>query len=111
MKNTYLVIFFHLLSFSFLAGGASFYAMATDVTELRKIYSQASKLWPVAEIDEGVEVKEIGLLAEIPFPENNPYSDEKFDLGKRLFNDGNLSRSKKIACASCHDRDLGWADG
>lgn len=111
MKKTYLVIFFLLLMQLFLGESASFPAKASSIAELRKIYSQASKYWPVAEIDEGVEVEEIGLLAAIPFPENNPYSDEKFDLGKRLFNDGNLSRSKQIACASCHDRDLGWADG
>jgi len=111
MKKTYLIIFFILLMLPFLGESASFPSKASSIAELRKIYSQARKYWPVAEIDEGVEVEEIGLLAAIPFPENNPYSDKKFDLGKRLFNDGNLSRSKQIACASCHDRDLGWADG
>ncbi|MFT6902580.1 MAG: cytochrome c peroxidase [Colwellia sp.] len=90
---------------------AIFSTLAADMDKLRDIYSQAPKFWPKANIDEGVEAKEIGLLLPIKFSKNNPYSLEKFQLGKRLFNDGNLSRSKQIACASCHDPDLGWADG
>ena len=90
---------------------ASFSILAADMDKLRDAYSKAPKLWPKANVDEGVEAKEIGLLPPIKFPKNNLYSLEKFQLGKRLFNDGNLSRSQQIACASCHDPDLGWADG
>ncbi len=35
----------------------------------------------------------------------------KVALGQRLFNDPQLSRSGQIACASCHERDLAFADG
>lgn len=82
-----------------------------DFDKLREIYSKPSKGWPKAEVDAGINFTEIGRLPSVVFPKNNPYSKEKQKLGEMLFFDGRLSRSKQIACASCHDPDLGWADG
>lgn len=90
---------------------ASFSSHAVDFEVLRQIYSQPSHLWPKANLDESVSAKELGLLPKVVFPKKNPFEANKFALGKRLFHDGELSRSKQIACASCHDRDLGWGDG
>lgn len=90
---------------------SSWQTAAVDFNELRKVYSQPSITWPKAQIEESVKVKEIGLLPAITFPKNNPYSKEKLTLGEMLFHDGKLSRSKQIACASCHDNELGWSDG
>ena len=42
---------------------------------------------------------------------DNPMSIEKIKLGKKLFFDKNLSKSKKIACAKCHDIHNGGEDG
>jgi len=76
----------------------------------RYVAGQAS--WPAAEIDEGVDFEPLATLPKaIPHPESNPYSDAKLDLGKHLFFDRRLSKSEQIACASCHEPDLGWADG
>jgi cytochrome c peroxidase len=53
-------------------------------------------------------------LAPLPvpsYPEDNPYTAEKEQLGKRLFFDPRLSSSASLACADCHDPDLGWSDG
>jgi cytochrome c peroxidase len=47
----------------------------------------------------------------IPFPANNPFSEEKRALGERLFSDVRLSASGGLACATCHQRTLGFADG
>lgn len=47
----------------------------------------------------------------IPYPETNPYTQEKYHLGKTLFFDPRLSRSNMIACASCHNPGLSWTDG
>ena len=47
---------------------------------------------------------------EIPFPEENPFSIEKWKLGKRLFFDPLLSRDRSISCASCHQPSLAFAD-
>jgi cytochrome c peroxidase len=46
-----------------------------------------------------------------PFPDDNPYSSAKAELGKQLFFDQRLSGGNDISCAGCHDPDLGWEDG
>ncbi|MGH1517584.1 cytochrome-c peroxidase [Chryseobacterium sp. JK1] len=83
------------------------------VAELRKLYSSRDvSKWPKPTLNsEAVPYfTEIGHLPEIQFPEDNPYSAEKAILGKTLFYDPRLSGSNQIACASCHDPELGWCD-
>jgi len=67
---------------------------------------------------EGVGVHEVDLTrakyhrpATIPFPEDNPYSKAKADLGKMLFFDPLLSGSRKHSCSSCHVPAKSWGDG
>lgn len=80
--------------------------------ELRAIYSGPVSDWPRPTIDAGVEYREIGKLSPTPeFPAENPFTKEKEALGRALFFDPRLSGSGQIACASCHDPDLAWADG
>jgi cytochrome c peroxidase len=45
----------------------------------------------------------LGLDLYMPVPEDNPITDEKIALGRRLFFDRRLSRDGSIACATCHD--------
>jgi len=45
----------------------------------------------------------LGLDLYLPFPEDNPLTAEKIELGRQLFADRRLSRDGTIACASCHD--------
>lgn len=85
-----------------------------DISYLRKVYSQpdASK-WPKPHLDSLIDkttFKDIGVLPEMEFPADNPYSEEKSKLGKTLFFDPRLSKSGQIACASCHNPELGWTD-
>lgn len=47
----------------------------------------------------------------VPFPETNPYSAAKADLGRRLFFDPILSGDGSRACVTCHQPGLAWADG
>ncbi len=96
-----------LVNTSFVGQSALLY----DSDELRQLYSQPTEKWPKPHIDKGVKFEEIGLLPEVQFPENNSFSKEKAALGKALFFDPRLSKSGQIACASCHDPDLGWGDG
>lgn len=42
-----------------------------------------------------------------PLPAMAPVSADMAALGKRLFNDVNLSRDRSVACASCHDVEQG----
>jgi cytochrome c peroxidase len=84
---------------------------AAHVERLRELYSLPADQWPPPKVDESVEWKEIGLL---PKPQEvEPESPEaaRIELGKHLFFDPRLSASRQLACASCHDPDLAWADG
>ena len=49
--------------------------------------------------------------AAVPFPASNPFTEQKRALGERLFHDKQLSANGRIACASCHVRAKGFADG
>lgn len=80
---------------------------------LRKVYSSGDiSKWPkpILDLESVPSFVEIGHLPENSFPEDNPYSREKELLGKTLFFDPRLSKSNQIACASCHDPELGWCD-
>ena len=48
---------------------------------------------------------------EIPFPEENPFSEAKAHLGQTLYFDPRLSRSNMQSCASCHNPSFAWGDG
>ncbi|MFC3157383.1 cytochrome-c peroxidase [Chryseobacterium arachidis] len=80
---------------------------------LRKLYSSGdSSKWPkpILDPESASSFVEIGHLPNVQFPDDNPYSEEKELLGKTLFFDPRLSKSNQIACASCHDPELGWSD-
>jgi cytochrome c peroxidase len=47
----------------------------------------------------------------IPYPDDDPYSAAKAELGKTLFFDPIFSASGTLSCASCHKPDLAWEDG
>ena len=79
--------------------------------QLRAAYAKPAADWPKPTTDPGVAFVELGLLPAVTYPKDNPHSAAKEALGKALFFDARLSGSKQIACASCHDPDLGWADG
>jgi len=49
-------------------------------------------------------------LPPMPQPADNLPTPAKLALGKQLFADPRLSGSGKMACQSCHYRNLGWAD-
>jgi cytochrome c peroxidase len=46
-----------------------------------------------------------------PFPDDDPYSKAKAELGRMLFFDPILSGSGSRSCASCHQPGLSWSDG
>lgn len=77
--------------------------------ELVREYRQPVAKWPPFVVDKGVFANELGELPSlVPEPWHTPASEA---LGKLLFFDPRLSESGQIACASCHDPELGWADG
>jgi len=53
----------------------------------------------------------LGLDLYMPIPEDNPVTDAKVALGRRLFSDRRLSRDGSIACSSCHNPQRAFSDG
>jgi cytochrome c peroxidase len=52
-------------------------------------------------------------LAELtmPVPADNPLTEDKAALGRRLFFDPVLSNDRSVSCATCHDPARAFADG
>ena len=50
-------------------------------------------------------------LPPIPWPEDNPYSPARAELGKVLFFDGRLSANGVVSCAFCHEPAHAFAAG
>jgi cytochrome c peroxidase len=103
-----------------LAVTVAFYSFRVEVTadeniqKLRELYSSGdSSKWPKPNIEDEVKngFRDIGPLGEVSHPADNMTSEAKRDLGKMLFFDPRLSASGQIACANCHDPQLGWGDG
>ena len=46
----------------------------------------------------------------IPFPEDNQFSEARWELGKKLFFDTRMSVDGTVSCASCHAPQLAFAD-
>src|SRR3954471_18729733 len=46
-----------------------------------------------------------------PVPQDNPMSEAKVDLGRRLFFDVKLSGPGYMSCASCHQPERGFTQG
>lgn len=51
------------------------------------------------------------LPSNVISPADNPFTEEKSDLGRLLFFDPILSGTKNVSCATCHHPDFGFADG
>lgn len=85
-----------------------------SIAELKRLYSSGDyQKWPKPEVDSMVYTQgfeDIGILGKPEFPKNNPYTEEKAELGKVLFFDPRLSKSGQISCANCHDPELNWGD-
>lgn len=81
-----------------------------DAVELRELYSKDPSLWPAPVLDAGVEHRELGLVPRRE-PTKDPQLKAREQLGELLYFDARLSGSGQMACASCHDAELGFADG
>lgn len=49
-------------------------------------------------------------LPPVSYPANNPFSEAKAELGRKLFFDPRLTGNPSHTCAACHHPGLGWAD-
>jgi len=78
--------------------------------QLRVLYSKPIAKWPKPTLDSAVVWQE---LAALPYDVSFLEEQQKPlpALGKLLFFDPRLSGSNQVSCSSCHDPQLGWADG
>lgn len=81
-----------------------------DTPLLRVAYSGPPASWPRPTIDAGVAFVEFGKVQR-PAPATDPQHKARIALGQMLFFDARLSGPGQMACASCHDAELGWGDG
>ena len=52
----------------------------------------------------------LGLLPALPENPENPITPAKRELGRQLFEDTRLSGDESLSCASCHPKEMGYAD-
>lgn len=53
----------------------------------------------------------LGLLPPLADDPANPITPAKVELGRQLFEDARLSGDQTLSCASCHPKEMGYADG
>lgn len=96
----------------FAAGGhAAETSAPPDMVELRALYAGPPDRWPRPVLQPGAVFAEFGQTTAVPEPAGNRSTPAKVALGEMLFNEPKLSGSGQIACASCHNRELGFGDG
>jgi cytochrome c peroxidase len=84
---------------------------SAQAASLRRHYQPDPATWPAPLVAPGVEWRELGPLPVVDHPADNPFSEQKAALGRVLFHDPRLSRGGTLACVSCHEPNLAWADG
>ena len=82
-----------------------------DMVALRSLYAGQPLEWPRPVLQPDAVFTEFGPTPPVIDPPHNPPTPEKIAFGRMLFNDPRLSGSGQIACASCHNRELGFGDG
>ncbi len=80
-----------------------------QIAWLKEVYSKPPDQWPKPTVDAQVKWKELGNMPVRDVLKD--LRDPKIILGQRLFFDPRLSSTRQMACASCHDPELAWADG
>lgn len=53
----------------------------------------------------------LGASPLVPVPPDNPLTEAKVELGRRLFFDAQLSRDSTVSCSSCHEPERSFSDG
>lgn len=49
-------------------------------------------------------------FSDVSYPDDNAYTPERWELGKKLFYDNVLSIDSTLSCASCHKPELSFSD-
>lgn len=81
--------------------------MCSVAFALATLAAPASLVQPTSAAD----LPPLASLPPVPVPADNPMSDAKVELGKKLFWDGRLSGNGSMGCVVCHQPELGWSTG
>ncbi|MEE4450826.1 cytochrome-c peroxidase [Novosphingobium resinovorum] len=84
-------------------------APAPPDAALRALYAGPPQSWPRPWLEPGARFTEFAPVPETP--EASPADAARIALGQRLFEEPRLSGSGQIACASCHNAEMGFTDG
>jgi cytochrome c peroxidase len=71
----------------------------------------AAALAPAAFLLLGTSPREPRGLIPVQWPQDNPYSVEKVELGRILYFDPRLSADGSVSCATCHSPKFAFTDG
>ena len=63
------------------------------------------------DLDEQIAALSLEALPALAYPDNNPTSAAKVNLGRLLFWDPIMGGEKDVACATCHHPDFAYTDG
>jgi len=75
------------------------------------VYGQSNRETPATPIGKVVRISAPLGLPPVPFPADNPLTEETIALGRRLYYDTALSVDNTVSCATCHMPAMGFADG
>ena len=101
-----------VLVFGFLPGAAPLAGTKAFTTEGTEIAEKAIVLPSVISVPFVVDLPVFSAppgLPPISWPEDNPYSPARAELGKVLFFDGRLSANGSVSCAFCHEPEHAFA--
>ena len=81
------------------------------ITVAGSLAGQTRPPLPEDDLPEGLfsHAMPLGLPAHMPAPDDNPFEEPAFRLGRRLFFDPILSADRTVSCASCHEPDHGFS--
>lgn len=77
---------------------------------LRELYERDPSLWPAPTLDAGIPHRELALVPARAAT-TDPVQRAREELGSMLYFDARISGNGQLACASCHDAELGFGDG
>ncbi len=84
--------------------------MGVSAAVIATAAAKADDIQPQAEAAQSWQWNLPDGVAPPPVPADNPMSQAKVDLGRRLFHDADLSIDGTMACANCHSQRRGFAD-
>jgi cytochrome c peroxidase len=91
---------------SFFAFGTACILLASSAAALAAATSDSGDQIDIAALKKLYERPK-----DIPYPDDDPYSEAKATLGKALYFDPRVSASGTQSCATCHNPSFSWTDG